>query len=235
MRTIDRIDLRPPRERPRERLVAHGARQLSDGELLALLLPGSAQRDRLQTAHALLQRFETPAKIARLGVAKLTECYGVGLAAACGLIAAFELGRRAFAEPAAPRPRLLGSHDVFQLLRQQAVGLDHEVFWILALNARAELIGLRQIAQGTASAVIIHPRDVFIALLREGASSAVVAHNHPSGNPEPSGEDIALTHRLVDAGQLLGIPLLDHLVIAGTAYVSLAQRGHVITSLGDPA
>lgn len=217
----------PPSERPRERLLAHGPAGLTTAELLALILgSGSAEGNALVLCRRLLSRYDGLAGLARAGAGELQGLSGIGRARACALVALGELSRRLAADVARDRgASLTRSAEVYRWLLPRMSGLRQEVFYALALDARNRVRALVQVAQGTATSVEVHPREVFGPLVREGAAATILAHNHPSGDAEPSLEDERLTARLAEAGALLGIPVLDHLVIGDGVYVSLADRG----------
>lgn len=217
----------PAYERPRERLLTEGAQRLSDTELLALVVGSSARGSGgvLHTCRRLLDRFGGLHGMSHCGVGELMAESGIGRARACALVAMFELGRRQVGRPALRGDPLTRSEQVYQRLRGRIGSLSQEVFIVLALDARNRLLSLWQVSQGTGVSVEVHPREVFAPLLREAATAAIVAHNHPSGDPSPSDDDREITARLAHAGKLLGIPLLDHIIVGGDGYVSLAERG----------
>jgi DNA repair protein RadC len=220
----------PLGERPRERLLAVGPEGLAEAELLALVL-GSSSRDCggvVEVARALLARFGGLDGLARARAGELMQLPGIGAARACAVAGALELGRRLDGAAVRRGDPMSCAADVHRALRWRLALLEHETFWVIALDAKHRALALRQVAQGSATSVEVHPREVFGVAVREAAASVIVAHNHPSGDPEPSAEDRELTLRLRRASEILGIPLLDHIVIAAGGYVSLASRG-VIT------
>lgn len=211
----------PASERPRERLLAGGPAGLSDGELLTLLL-GSGS---FEAARGLLAELGGLRGVARARPGELMRLPGIGEARACALSAAVELGRRLDGAALLRGDPIGSAEDVHRTLRWRLAACDQETFWVIALDARHRVLALRQVAQGGLTSVEVHPRQVFELALREGAAAIVVAHNHPSGDPEPSAQDRELTARLRQGSELLGIRLLDHLVVASGGYVSLAARG----------
>jgi DNA repair protein RadC len=218
----------PASERPRERLLRHGSAALSDAELLAIVIGGGAagHGSGVETCRKLLGRFDGLRGLFGAGLGELRRQPGIGAARGCALVALGELGRRLSADWARPRPGPLScSAEVYRLLLPRLLGLRQEVFIAVALDARNRVRAVHRVAAGTATSVEVHPREVYGPLLRDGAAAAIVAHNHPSGDPEPSGDDLALTERLAGVGQLMGVPLLDHLIIGDAGYVSLADRG----------
>ena len=191
-------------------------------DLLALLLGG--QRD---AALAAADRFCSRLDLADLSRATpdhLRLLGGVSAPAAMRLCAAFALGRRAQAAPRRERPSLRSPAVVHELLAGEIAGLPQETFHALLLDGKHRLRRRERVSEGTLTSSLVHPREVFGSALRERAAALIVAHNHPSGDPEPSAEDLAVTRRLIQAGRLLGVPLLDHVVIAEGGYVSLRER-----------
>ena len=150
---------------------------------------------------------------------------GIGEARACAVTAVMELARRVEGRYLRRGDPIHCAEDAYRLLKAGLALLSQEVFAVLALDGKHRALGLRRVAQGSANSVEVHPREVFGPLIREGAAATIVAHNHPSGDPEPSDEDRVLTSRLGRAGELLGIPVLDHLVVGAGGYVSMAERG----------
>jgi len=216
----------PPTEQPRQRLISFGPGGLTDAELIALVLGASPRPGGvMEAARELLRRFGGLRGLVRSHPAALMDVAGVGEARACALAAVIELARRLEASMVARHAPLHSSVDVFRLVRPRLSLLDHEVFLVLPLDAKHRPLGVHQVAQGSATSVEVHPREVFGSAVREAAAAVVVAHNHPSGDPEPSLEDRQLTARLVQAGEIMSIPLVDHLVVGAGVYVSLADRG----------
>ena len=150
--------------------------------------------------------------------------FGLGLGSARRIRAAFALGRALGVARRPERPLLRTARDVHQLLLPLARGLEQETFWSLVLDGKQRLRRLVTVSLGTLTASLVHPREVFRTAVREGAAALIVAHNHPSGDPEPSAEDLAVTERLRQAGEVLGIPLQDHVVLGDAGYVSLRER-----------
>jgi DNA repair protein RadC len=162
--------------------------------------------------------------LARAHAAELVAEYGLAVASARRIEAAFSLGRALDHARRPVRPSLRSPRAVFELLEPRARGLEQETFWSLLLDGKQRLRRVVPISTGTLTASLVHPREVFRAAIREAAAALVVAHNHPSGDPEPSAEDLAVTERLRQAGEVLGIPLQDHVVIGDGGYVSLRER-----------
>lgn len=177
------------------------------------------------SASALLTGFPSLAAIAEASVSELVEVRSVGLARARRLLAAIELGRRA-GFPSVEGRVVRTPEDIVNLVAVDLAGLKREVFLILLLNTRHKLLKVETISVGSLAAAIVHPREVFRPAVLAAASAIALAHNHPSGDPEPSAEDLEITTRLRDAGRLLGIEVLDHVILAdGGRFVSLRERG----------
>jgi len=216
----------PESERPRERLFREGPEALSDAQLLAILLRvGRQDASALQVAIELLRRLDGLQGLSNRGLDELCQVPGIGLAKAAQLKAALELGKRALATPLSTTRRIGSSNDLFQHYYPRLRGLRHEVFKIVLLDAKHAIIRDATVSEGSLTLSIVHPREVFNLAVRESAAAVVLLHNHPSGDPQPSAEDRALTARLVRAGEVLGISVLDHLIIGDKRYISFADQG----------
>lgn len=213
-------------EWPRERLRDRGPLSLSDAELLALLF-GSGIRGAnvLEIARAALSDLGSLHALANATLTELTQLPGVGPARAALLQAAVEIGRRSAGTKPLRGHRLARPSDVWTHYQARLGGLSVEEFWILGLDARHRFLFENCCARGSLTGVEVHPRDIFRQLIREGAAAAIFIHNHPSGDPEPSAQDIDLTKRMRKVGELCGVPILDHVVVAADGHVSLAARG----------
>lgn len=210
-------------ERPRERLLEHGAESLASSELLGLVLgTGVAGASASDLGCRLLDDAGGLIALSRADVREIAKIHGMGIARASRVAAAFQLGKRAAVEPL-PDPIVRCAADVHRYLQPRLHGLMQEVFIVIALDARNAILRHVEVARGSLTCVDVHPREVFRPLIRLAAAAAVVAHNHPSGDPEPSDHDLALTRRLRLAGSLVGIPLLDHVVIGAEEYVSIGD------------
>jgi DNA repair protein RadC len=207
--------------RPREKLRSRGATSLTDAELLALLLgSGTAGRSAFRIARGMARRH--PSELAGWPAARWVRVPGIGPARAAALVAAFELGRRAQESPAAGSP-IRGPEDVLRHVRDLRRA-RREHFVVLLLNARHELQCREVVSIGSLNASIVHPREVFLPAILHSAASVVLVHNHPSGDPEPSEEDVSISRRLVQVGELVGIGVLDHVIVASRGLVSLRSR-----------
>lgn len=174
-------------------------------------------------ARTLLEQAGGLAAMSRSSIAELEAIPGVSRARAERLVAAFELGRRAL-EIRERRMTVSSPEHVHRLLGPRVAGLVQECFFVVGLDVRSQLLDVVEVARGSVAGVEIHPREVFRPLLRMAAAAAVVAHNHPSGDPTPSTEDLALTERLRETGRLLGVPIIDHVVLGASAYRSIAEH-----------
>lgn len=217
----------PDLERPRERLVRYGCAALSNCELLAILIgTGSRETSALSLAGRILS-------MEKEGLAFLTDCLpeelcrieGIGIAKACQVTAAIELGRRIATCPKQERVRLDSPESVAALFMEELRYKKKECFRVLLLNTKSEIIGMENASVGNLNSSIVHPREIFCYAVKKSAASMIVVHNHPSGNPEPSRNDLEVTARLCESGVLLGIPLEDHIIIGDGVFVSLRARG----------
>lgn len=216
----------PPEERPRERLHRHGAAALSSRELLALLLgTGTRRASALDLAEDLM--LSGLRALPSRSLAELERTPGLGRAKATRVLAALELGARLAAEGPQDSPVFRTPADSARYLLPRYASRPVETFGVLALDVRRRLKHEAVVSVGCLTASLVHPREVFREAVSARAAALVLFHNHPSGDPEPSGEDLALTRRLVSAGTLLGIEVLDHLVLGAGRFVSLKERGVV--------
>ncbi len=221
------IDL-APRDRPREKLERSGASTLGDNELVAVILghgtPGTGVR---VAAEGILAAAGGIHGLVRLPIDRLARLAGVGRAQACRLAAAVELGRRTLLTAEPKRRQFLSPAEVGRYLLPQFGGHPVERFGVMLLDTRQRLLQTRLISVGSIDASLAHPREVFREALVAGAAAVVVFHNHPSGDPAPSREDIALTRRLGDAGVLVGVSLVDHVILGDTLYCSMKESGYL--------
>jgi DNA repair protein RadC len=216
----------PTDERPRERLYHKGAAALSDAELLAIQLgtgvPGTSA---LEVAHGLLANFGGLQELAAREVAAVAAVRGVGRAKAVRLAAAFEITRRLRSRNGHARPVLSSPEQVYARYAPLMEDLRKEVFRLALLDAQNGLLRDVVVSEGTLSASLVHPREVFKPAILESAASIILLHNHPSGDPTPSREDLRLTQQLVECARLLDLPIHDHVIIGRERFISLAQLG----------
>ncbi len=221
----------PTSDRPRERLMQQGAQNLTDAELIAILLgtgQGAGKLSAIGLGQYLLQQLgqhqRSPLAVLRnIHAAELMAIPGIGPAKATAILAAIELGKRTFcALPEAPTT-IEHPETAAAVLSGQLMWQSQERFAVLLLDVKHRLLSTQIISIGSATETIAHPREIFREVIRQGATRVIVAHNHPSGQLDPSPEDIALTQQLLSGAQLLGIPLLDHLILGQGDYRSLRQ------------
>jgi DNA repair protein RadC len=216
----------PGFEGPREKLAAHGSQDLSDGELVAILLgTGTHTRPAPALAEQLLCSLGGLRGLVHAGVDQLAGVSGIGAGKAARIAAALELGRRANALPLWRGTRINSSEDVYRAFGPLLAHAQHEELWAIALDARQRVLSRALLARGGLRACPVTASDVFRPLVRAAASATILVHNHPSGAPEPSADDLALTEHLGHAGQLLGITLLDHVIVAAEGYFSCLDAG----------
>lgn len=213
-------------EGPREKLASRGSAGLSDGELVAILLgTGTAQRPAPALAEQLLCRLGGLQGLLHANLEQLAGVSGVGTGKAARIAAALELGRRASAQPLPRGGRLSSSEDVYRAFGPLLSHVRHEELWAIALDVRQRILSRILLARGGLSACPVSAADVFRPLIQSGASATILVHNHPSGAPDPSADDLLLTERLAQAGELLGIALLDHVIVAAEGYFSCLDAG----------
>ena len=200
---------------------------LSDIELLAVILgTGTRERDVLELSASIIKKSGGLTAISRSGLREIASEKGIGLKKAVKIQAAFELGRRTLAS--IPLKKHLNTPlSVWELLLPETVGSQKEEFRVLVINNKNMLIKKSVISIGTITEAIVHPREVFRDAIREGGSGIIIAHNHPSGNPSPSRHDIETTRRLIEAGKIVGIPLIDHIIVADTSFYSMKENGYI--------
>lgn len=210
----------PKEERPRERLVKFGEQALSAQELLQLILGrGIAGESVVVTAQKLLSQFGSLQKLAEASIEELSSIKGIGLAKATQIKAVFEIGRRISTQaPLYKSKELTDSIKVYQLIKSKLKDYQKEHFYIIALNSRN--YSLAEVSVGSLNASIIHPREVFAEAIKNKAASVIFAHNHPSGDPEPSEDDLETTKQLTEAGKILGIEVADHIIVTKNNYFS---------------
>ncbi|MBU4257344.1 DNA repair protein RadC [Patescibacteria group bacterium] len=215
----------PKEERPRERLVKFGEQVLSAQELLQVILGrGIAGESVAVTAQKLLSQFGSLQKLAEASVEELSLIKGIGLAKAAQIKAVFEIGRRISTQtPPYKSKELTDPKKVYQLIKSKLKDYHKEHFYIIALNSRNHSIA--EVSVGSLNASIVHPREVFSEAIKNKAASVIFVHNHPSGDPEPSEDDLAITKRLVEAGKIMGIEVVDHIIIVKDKFLSFKEKG----------
>jgi len=215
----------PESERPREKAARHGVHALSTAELLAIILrTGTVGEDVVALAQRLLVDHGGLAGLADASMAELTAAHGMGLAKGAQLKAALELGRRLILDPGAARPQVCSPDDAAALVMDMGL-LPREALRVLLLDTKNQVVASPVVYQGTVNTVAVRAGELFREAVRHNAAALIVVHNHPSGDPTPSPEDVAVTREIVAAGRLLAIDVLDHLVIGRGRFVSLKERG----------
>ncbi|MFQ5398897.1 MAG: DNA repair protein RadC [Anaerolineae bacterium] len=216
----------PVSDRPRERLLHVGAQAVSTAELLAIILrTGVGGENVLRLAERLLMRFKDLPGLARASIAELTAVKGIGAAKAVEIKASLEIGRRLMAAAPQERLRITSPADAANLLMSEMMFLEQEHLRTILLTTRNQVLDAPTIYIGSLNTSVIRIGELFRAAIKQNAAAIIVAHNHPSGDPSPSAEDVNVTRQIVQAGNILGVDVLDHIVIGHQRYVSLKERG----------
>jgi DNA repair protein RadC len=215
----------PEDERPRERLARLGAEALRDAELVAILLrTGTRDYSAVAVAEMLIGHFHNIRNLSNASLEEIAAIKGIGRVKAIEVKAALELGKRLAAFSIRDMKRIRGAEDIAKLLMNDYKDAEQEIFKTVLLNTKNMILKIADVSSGGLDATMAQPRDVFRQAVREGAHAVIVCHNHPSGDPEPSRDDISLTKRLDEAATLLGIRFLDHVIFGDGRYVSLKER-----------
>ncbi|MFC5591141.1 DNA repair protein RadC [Sporosarcina soli] len=215
-------------DRPRERLMAQGAGSLSNQELIAILLrTGTKEESVLILANRLLTSFDKIQDLKDATIEELVAVKGIGKAKAVQILAAVEIGKRLYRKNTLEKYTIRSPEDAAAYLMTDMTSLSQEHFVVLFLNVKNEVLHKQTVFIGSLNSSIVHPREIFREAVKRSAASIVVAHNHPSGNPSPSPEDIEVTKRLIEAGLIMGIELLDHLIIGDHKFISLKEKGYI--------
>jgi DNA repair protein RadC len=218
----------PEGERPRERLLKYGAHNLSEAHLLAIILrTGGGGKSAIDLAIEILNSFGTLKRIDNASPGEFISYKGIGKAKVAQIKAAFELGRRLIDEPLEKGPVFSSCQDVYLYYNQRFKNLKKEVFRCAMLDAKNRIFKDYRISEGTLTNSLIHPREAFREAIKESAASVIFVHNHPSGDVSPSREDILITNRLVDTGEIIGIRVLDHVIIGDEKYTSMMEKGYI--------
>jgi len=216
----------PESERPRERLQKYGADALSSQELLALIIGrGVSKKSVMTIAQELVIKFGNIKAISEATIEELSQIKGIGFAKAAQIKACFELGKRMDLEPERKDFDIKDPRSVVKAISASIKDKAKEHFKLILLNARNKILGISTISIGSLNASIVHPREVFKDAIMHNAYSVVLAHNHPSGDPEPSEDDLTITKRFIEAGKILGIEVIDHIIITKNGYLSFKDRG----------
>lgn len=215
-------------DRPRERLIRQGADSLSNQELIAILLrTGTKQESVLVLANRILSSFDKIQDLKYATIEEMMQVKGVGKAKAVQLLAAAEIGKRLYRKHSEGRYTIRSPEDAAAYLMTDMSSLNQEHFVVLFLNVKNEVLHKQTIFIGSLNSSIVHPREIFREAVKRSAASIIAAHNHPSGNPSPSPEDIEVTKRLMEAGSIMGIEVIDHIIIGDHKFLSLKEKGYM--------
>lgn len=215
-------------DRPRERLIRQGADSLSNQELIAILLrTGTKQESVLVLANRILSSFDKIQDLKYATIEEMMQVKGVGKAKAVQLLAAAEIGKRLYRKHSEGRYTIRSPEDAAAYLMTDMSSLNQEHFVVLFLNVKNEVLHKQTIFIGSLNSSIVHPREIFREAVKRSAASIIAAHNHPSGNPSPSPEDIEVTKRLIEAGSIMGIEVIDHIIIGDHKFLSLKEKGYM--------
>lgn len=215
----------PNYERPREKLIRNGSKALSDAELLAIIVRTGLKNENVVSMCMKLLKEYNLNRLSRVHINFLKKIKGIGEAKACQIIACFELGRRMAYSKNEKFPCIKSAKDIFKLVMSEMLNVKNEMVIGIYLDARKRMVKKEIVFVGSLDSNIIHPREIFKLALQESAAAVIIVHNHPSGNPEPSDADIEATRQLMLAGEMIGIELLDHIIIADKRFISLREKG----------
>lgn len=213
-------------DRPREKLLTHGRTVLSDAELIAILIGSGTQSfSAIDVGKNILAGVNNDLNhLAKFSVKELMKFKGIGQAKAISIIAALELGRRRKESAVQEKPKIVSSQDAYELLKSVMLDLHHEEFWVIMMNRANRVIRMKRISSGGISGTVADVKIIFKEAIDQLASSLILAHNHPSGNRNPSNEDVRLTQKMKESGTILDIPVLDHIIFAEDKYYSFADE-----------
>lgn len=215
----------PEEERPREKLLRLGAEKISNAELLAIILrTGNRQETALDLAQKILKLVKEFRELPYLSIEELAEIKGIAQVKAIQIKASLELGRRMAVALREHNVDITSPADVFNFMAEEMRYLEQEEFRVIFLNIKNKIITTEVIFKGSLNSSIVHPREIFRLALKRNAASVILLHNHPSGDPKPSSEDISVTRRLVEAGEVMGIKVLDHIIIGEKNYISFREK-----------
>ena len=215
-------------ERPRETLLKKGETYLSDSELLAILINnGTRDKSAITLAREIIETSDGIRNLSNITVEELSKIKGIGLAKACRIISALELGRRVSVASEMQKFKISSPQDIGNVYMEDLRYKKKEIFRVVLLNTKNVIIGSKDISEGSLNASIVHPREVFLEAIKKSANKMILMHNHPSGDPTPSSEDINITKRLISAGQIVGIEILDHVIIGDGSFYSFKENGQI--------
>ena len=215
-------------ERPRETLLKKGETYLSDSELLAILINnGTRDKSAITLAREIIETSDGIRNLSNITVEELSKIKGIGLAKACRIISALELGRRVSVASEMQKFKISSPQDIGNVYMEELRYKKKEIFRVVLLNTKNVIIGSKDISEGSLNASIVHPREVFLEAIKKSANKMILMHNHPSGDPTPSSEDINITKRLISAGQIVGIEILDHVIIGDGSFYSFKENRQI--------
>ena len=215
-------------EIPRETLLKKGETYLSDSELLAILINnGTRDKSAIILAREIIETSDGIRNLSNITVEELSKIKGIGLAKACRIISALELGRRVSVASEMQKFKISSPQDIGNVYMEELRYKKKEIFRVVLLNTKNVIIGSKDISEGSLNASIVHPREVFLEAIKKSANKMILMHNHPSGDPTPSSEDINITKRLISAGQIVGIEILDHVIIGDGSFYSFKENGQI--------
>ena len=215
-------------ERPRETLLKKGETYVSDSELLAILINnGTRDKSAITLAREIIETSDGIRNLSNITVEELSKIKGIGLAKACRIISALELGRRVSVASEMQKFKISSPQDIGNVYMEELRYKKKEIFRVVLLNTKNVIIGSKDISEGSLNASIVHPREVFLEAIKKSANKMILMHNHPSGDPTPSSEDINITKRLISAGQIVGIEILDHVIIGDGSFYSFKENGQI--------
>ena len=215
-------------ERPRETLLKKGETYLSDSELLAILINnGTRDKSAITLAREIIETSDGIRNLSNITVEELSKIKGIGLAKACRIISALELGRRVSVASEMQKFKISSPQDIGNVYMEELRYKKKEIFRVVLLNTKNVIIGSKDISEGSLNASIVHPREVFLEAIKKSANKMILMHNYPSGDPTPSSEDINITKRLISAGQIVGIEILDHVIIGDGSFYSFKENGQI--------
>ena len=216
-------------DRPREKMLLKGKHALSDAELIAIIIgSGTPKESAVDLCRRILASTDNSiAQLSRLSIKELTKFKGIGEAKAIGIAAALELGRRRREEEGIKRAKIQSAEDAVEIFQPLLGDLTHEEFWVLLLSRNNSIIGKHCVSKGGLTATVVDARTIFKLALEHTAASMILCHNHPSGNDKPSHEDLKLTKRLKQAGEMLDIAVLDHIIVTSHGFYSFANENQL--------
>ena len=214
----------PASDRPREKLIKNGAEFLTNSELLAIILrTGNKKENVIELSNKFFKNYNIKS-LAKLKTSTLKKQLGIGDAKACQILACFELGKRLFSFTEKEQPQIKSAQDIFKIFGSQMSFLEKENFKGIYLNSKHKIIKEETIFIGSLNESVVHPREIFRIAIEENAAAIILVHNHPSGDPTPSNQDIEITKDLILVGELLGIQVLDHIIIGDDKYFSMKEK-----------